>query len=412
MSRLPPSPIIDNLNHIDDPFEKTTFSARAFSLKNIEGADKNLEYALKFLYSFKNSAATFNSYRREIERLLQWCWRFEEVSAFHLTPDYIEKFIAFCFDPPLEWIGTKNVSRFTTHSGERFPNPDWRPFVATVSKSDFRKGKGADPREFAPSQASIKATYTALSSFYDYLLQEKLVSNNPVASSRQKNQFIHTKPTKPISRQITALQWTYVIKTIESMAKEEPLLHERTIFIMHCLHDMHLRISELVHSEHSHPTMGDFRLISEKWYFEVTNKEKKKRSILLSDEMLNSLIRYREHLGITPLPTPDENRPLISKTKGQGPVSSTRQIRKIVQMCFDKAYNTMLKDDLYEEAKELNGATVHWLRLKEPKSKKINNNFKESNNLPTQNLNHFHKNNLSQDNLQEKNVEETEQELV
>ena len=30
--------------------------------------------ALQFLYSYRGSDATFNAYRREIERLLQWSW--------------------------------------------------------------------------------------------------------------------------------------------------------------------------------------------------------------------------------------------------------------------------------------------------------------------------------------------------
>ena len=42
--------------------------------------------------------------------------------------------------------------------------------------------------------------------------------------------------------------------------------------------------------------------------------------------------------------------------------TSTRQIRSIVQLCFDTAYSRMKKDGLEEDAIELQTATVHWLR--------------------------------------------------
>ena len=78
--------------------------------------------------------------------------------------------------------------------------------------------------------------------------------------------------------------------------------------------------------------------------------------------MLNALKRYRRYLGLSALPAPEDNTPLISKIKGKGPVTSTRHIRKIVQMCFDSTFERMKKDGLADDAMELKSATVHWLR--------------------------------------------------
>lgn len=44
------------------------------------------------------------------------------------------------------------------------------------------------------------------------------------------------------------------------------------------------------------------------------------------------------------------------------PISSTRQIRNIVQTCFDEAITRMKKDGFTQESYELSEATVHWLR--------------------------------------------------
>src|SRR5436190_16639920 len=62
------------------------------------------------------------------------------------------------------------------------------------------------------------------------------------------------------------------------------------------------------------------------------------------------------------LPSRGETNPLISKANGQAAIQSTRQIRCIVQACFDAAFKRMAKDGLQEEAIELKTATVHWLR--------------------------------------------------
>ena len=107
---------------------------------DIGNADTDLEYALKFLYSYngtldkdKGSSATFNSYRREIERLFQWSWQIKHASVINLKRENIEDFIRFCKDPYKAWIGTKNVARFKTEQGQRVAHEDWRPFVMTLN---------------------------------------------------------------------------------------------------------------------------------------------------------------------------------------------------------------------------------------------------------------------------------------
>lgn len=361
--RQAPPPIIDNLEYIDNPFKsKLHINDKKLGV-NIRRVHIEMEYALKFLYSYNGSSATFNSYRREIERLLQWSWRVEESSVFKLKREQIEEFVRFCINPPKAWIGTKNVARFKNKEGKRVRNPEWRPFVATVSKVDAANGIVPDPQAYKPSQASIKSTFTALSSFYDYLMQEEIVSANPVALIRQKNKFIVREQLAPPIRRISNVQWDYVLETAEMMAEEDPEEHERTLFIMNCLFAMYLRISELVADERSTPLMSDFRKDHDNnWWFHVVGKGNKSRTITVCDEMLDALKRYRKSRGLSRLPMPQENIPLISKFKGDGPVTSTRQIRNIVQDCFDATFNKMKDDGLEEEAQELRTATVHWLR--------------------------------------------------
>ena len=361
--RKPPAPIIDNLEHIGNPFRTKSFSAKSYIDSPGVNFDHDLEYALKFLYSYNGSTATFNSYRREIERLLQWAWRIECTSVFRFQREHIEDFIKFCLNPPQAWIGSKNVARFKKKQDERVPNTDWRPFVVTIPKSEFSKGKSADASKFCLSQAAVKSIFTALSSFYDYLLQEGLVESNPVALIRQKSKFVRREQKTTIVRRISNIQWDYVLETAGMLADEKPNKHERTLFIMNALFAMYLRISELVADERSVPVMGDFKKDRDaNWWFHVTGKGNKSRSITVCDDMLKALKRYRNHLDLSPLPGSNEQTPLISKMKGKGPVTSTRHIRLIVQNCFDLAYQRMVDDGLRDDADDLKVATVHWLR--------------------------------------------------
>lgn len=361
--KKPPAAIIDNLSFIGNPFKQTSFAVSSYLSIDVIDAEKDLEFALKFLYSYNGSTATFNSYRRELERLLQWSWRIENLSLFSLKREHIEEFIHFCFNPPKAWIGTKNVARFKSKNGERLHNAEWRPFVVSNPKSSLKKTAPADINKFCLSQASIKGTFTALSSFYEYLIQENLVESNPVALIKQKSKFIRKDQFKPTVRRISTLQWDYVLETAELMALEVPDEHERTLFIMNCLFAMYLRISELVADERSSPIMSDFRKDHDSnWWFDVTGKGNKNRSITVCDAMLKALKRYRKHLGLSQFPQHGEQIPLVSKAKGNGAITSTRHIRRIVQKCFDTAYERMKKDRLQDDAAELKEATVHWLR--------------------------------------------------
>lgn len=361
--RTSPRPIIDNLGHIGNPFKQKQFSAAAYLDQPIVGADVDLEYALRFLYSYNGSTATFSSYRREIERLLQWSWHIEQASVLTLQREQIEDFVRFCLKPPLAWIGTKNVSRFTNEEGTRVANREWRPFVVSVPKSAFRDGQEASIKQFCPSQSAIKATFTALSSFYGYLVQDALVTSNPVGLIRQKSKFVRKDQQKAVVRRISTIQWDYVLETAEILADDHPEEHERTLFIMNCLFAMYLRISELVADERATPVMGDFRKDRDgHWWFHVTGKGNKDRTITVCNDMLNALKRYRCHLGVSPLPATNEPMPIVPKNKGAGPITSTRHIRNIVQHCFDAAYQRMKDDGLKDDAVDLKVATVHWLR--------------------------------------------------
>ena len=362
-----PLPLFDTLEHMgplppnvlpDKIMENLSEESRQFALKDFQ-------HAYTFLWSYRGSQATFNAYRRDIERCLQWGWLVKQSSILKLSRADIEAYLDFCQSPPKRWMSLKQQPRYKVNVvGERVPNAAWRPFVVTVQKS-LRVTQGVKPNKasYEASSSALQATLAVLSTFYQFLIAEEVTSVNPVALIRQKSKYIRKHQGNKTYRRLSKEQWAYVLETCELMAQEDPEQHQRSLFIMHALYGMYLRISELAANQRWSPKMGDFHKDHlGNWWFTTVGKGNKMRDISVSDAMLAALRRYRISLSLSPLPTPNETTPLIRKIKGQGPVTGTRHIRKIVQACFDRTVERMREEGLVDASQQLTAATVHWLR--------------------------------------------------
>lgn len=328
-----------------------------------EFANADFKHAKSFLLSYNGNEATFNAYRREVERLLHWSWLIAKKSVRNLKRVDIEEYIHFCQKPPIEWIGIKKAPRYIEKEGKRIPNPEWRPFVATVSKAEFYKGKQPNLKKYSLSQKALREIFTITGSFYNFLIQEEYIEVNPVLHLKQKSQYFTKTQGKPKIRRLSELQWSYVIETAELMAEEEPDKHNKTLFIMSALYSMYLRISELAGRKSWTPKMCDFYCDQDGlWWFNVVGKGNKQRQISVSDSMLKALQNYRKSLKLSSLPSLRDDSPLLPKSLGIGPITSTNHLRKIVQSCFDKAILRLEEDKFHDDADALLQATVHWLR--------------------------------------------------
>jgi site-specific recombinase XerD len=324
---------------------------------------EDIQKAVVFLTAYKGSVGTFNSYRREIERLLHWSALYSKKPVKELRREDLLEYVAFCQKPPQQWIGYSKPARFIEQEGARIPNPEWRPFVVTVSKAARRKGAELDSKQFKLSSGSLRELMAILSSFFSYLVQEGYAEINPVALIRQKNQLIRSFQSKTKIRRLSELQWQYVIETTRKLADNDGGHHERSLFIMSALYSMYLRISELTASKRWMPKMNDFARDGDgNWWFTTVGKGNKERQIAVSEAMLDALKRWRQHLGFPLWPSAADYTPLLPRVKGQGPITSTNYIRQIVQFCFDSAIMQLQQDGFAEEAELLNEATVHWLR--------------------------------------------------
>lgn len=345
-----PSALFDTLEEMPNPFKHPAQSIDHLLVEPVENALQDFRLASEFLYSYRGSPDTFSTYRREIEHFLQWCWLIARKPVASVQREDIESYVEFAKQPPKTWIGEKNVSRFVNRNGQRETNSEWRPYVCSGGT-------------YVCSQSAIQSLFSVLSSYFNFLIQEGHVAANPVSQIRQKSKFLRKHQGKAQIRRLSPLQWSFVIESAEEMARIDPGTHERTLFVMNALFAMYLRISELVETPRWTPQMGHFQPDQEgNWWFTTVGKGNKEREVSVSNEMLDALRRYRTFRGLTALPTPGEQTPLIHKTRGPGGITSTRQIRGIVQKCFDFAEENLRRDGFPEEAERLAAATVHWLR--------------------------------------------------
>lgn len=353
--KTPLLPLFDNLDHLHKNHEHVV-------LPNAE-VQPDFYYTLQFLKSYTGSQGTFNSYRREAERLLQWTWHVRKTTLKQLKREDIDQFIRFCQNPPESWISLKKVPRYLEKEGLRQPNPEWRPFVVTVSKAAFKQGHRPTLAQFTLSQGAIQEIFAILSTLFNFLIAEEYLIANPVALIRQKSKYIRKRQQNAPIRRLSLLQWEAVLRAAEALANEHPEKHERTLFILSLLFGLYLRISELAASDRWIPTMNDFARDNHgNWWFTTVGKGNKERQIAVSDAMLQSLSRWRRFLGLSSLPSPADNSPLIPKLRGNGPMSDTAPLRRLVQHCFDLAALDLQARNQMEEAEHLASATVHWLR--------------------------------------------------
>lgn len=351
-----PTPIFDN------QLDTSKFN----SIRHNQSSDifeADIEVAYKFLNQYIDNKSTYINYRKEIERLFNWAWIIPKKSILKLKRNDVEDFIRFCQKPLESWIGTKTVTRFITKEDQRLPNSEWRPFIAKINKSETSKGKKAQKNEYNLSQKSIKSIFVILGSFYTYLINENIIEANPVLQIRQKSKFIRKQQNISKIPCLSETQWKCLITVTRRMAERNPHRYQRTLFIITAMYLMYLRISEFVATERWIPLMGHFyKDGNDNWWFTTVSKGNKQRQVTVSDNMLEALKNWRRYLNLSPLPSPNDNFPLIPKSKGKGAVTSIRMLRQLIQECFDETTVELEKKGEKDEAAIMARATVHWLR--------------------------------------------------
>ncbi|MCL1077269.1 site-specific integrase [Parashewanella spongiae] len=342
------------------------------SLSNVTDAGILLEHSTDWLYEQKNHENNYKAYRSELTTFLHWCFDVASLSPIEMTRKDMAKYINYCQNPPSELIGYFNVAQFKGKAEkDRIPNSAWKPFVG--------KKVDGEPIPYELSDNALKTKLGILSSFYTYLITEEYCEKNVAQIwmnhsrfSKHKNfKLDNSEPVLPI---FTDLQWSYVMSTVTSLANENPIVFKRHKFLVQLLYSCYLRISDVSARSGYSPVMGQFIQNRQTgvWLFHIPqSKGGKKRTVTVSNSLLEAFKEYRKHLELTDLPSSNETTPLFIRHKAAGRGRQTgiinanlgiRQVREDIQNIIDLAAQAAQEAGFEQDAIQMKQLSAHNIR--------------------------------------------------
>lgn len=297
-----------------------------------------------FLVEYDRSPGTLRIYQRECERLLLWSLVERGKPLSSLNRQDFEAYLNFLADPQPAalWCGPK-----TERVSEK-----WRPFVGPLSES------------------AVLTAMAAINSLMRYLVDAGYLLGNPLGLIRQRRRkmsadagggpraVVSTEEVEKIERFLDEQMWQAVTAAIEAMPRDAERgrdEYERARFIAATLYMLAPRAGEL----ESH-RMNSFREERGLWWWHVVGKGGKKAKVPVADDMLQALIRYRKHLGLSAVPRRDDTTPLLVSVKDGSPITA-RRLNQILKKIFAAAAD-LLPPEAEHKKEKLRAASAHWGR--------------------------------------------------
>jgi len=299
-----------------------------------------------FLAEYDRSPGTARIYQRECERLVLWAIHECSKPLSSLTRQDFEGYLNFLADPqPQErWCGPK-----ANRAG-----PSWRPFVGPLS------------------EPALLTAIAAINSLMAYLVDAGYLAGNPLGLIRQRRRKLALEPvgagsaagavmapeSTSIERFLDADMWAAVSDAVEAMPRASARQrddYERLRFICALLYLLAPRAGEL----ESH-RMNSFREERGLWWWHVTGKGAKQAKIPVPDDMMQALVRYRRHLGLSAVPRRNDTTPLLVGLRDRAPITA-RRLNQLLKRLFAQAAARLGPENAHK-ADKLRAASAHWGR--------------------------------------------------
>ena len=315
-------------------------SNRAIGNRPQISATTDLEALNAWLARYLDSKATFESYRKEAERLVLWSAVELGKPISSLTHEDLAMYQYFLTAP-------EPAERWIMHPGRKWSRhaPEWRPFAGPLSP------------------ASQRQAIVILNGLFSWLVNAGYLAGNPLSLSRQRKQ--RAKPR--ITRFLEDDLWQEVKVAIETMPREsdrERRHYFRARWLFSLLYICGVRISEVTQN-----SMGGFfsrrdRDGTERWWLEITGKGDKTRLAPATNELMVELARFRREFGLAPYPTPEEATPLLLPIGGKSKSLTRSAVHSIVKGVFEMAADRLAARgaEFESRAARVALASAHWLR--------------------------------------------------
>lgn len=253
---------------------------------------------------------TFDSYRKEAERLLLWSVFELGKPLSSLSHEDFLIYQRFLADPqPTErWVmAQRKVAR---------NDPKWRPFAGPLSPTSQR-------------QAIV-----ILNGMFSWLVNAGYLAGNPLSLSRNRQRKAKPRGTRFLDENL----WKEVKLTIESMPREtnrEREHYQRVRWLFSLLYITGMRVSEVTQN-----TMGGFfgrkdKTSELRWWLEITGKGDKTRIVPATNELMLELQRYRCEMGLSSSLVEGETVPLLLPIGGKQRMMTRSALHLILKQIFN-----------------------------------------------------------------------------
>jgi len=298
---------------------------------------KDLDITCEFLRQYTDTPNTFKAYLRETERFLLWSHGHMQKNLSELTKDDLYEFRDFLGAPPSQWTSPRTQRQLKDGT----LNAKWRPFNGPLYPTSIDRALVVNTTAFGFFHAS------------GYLAKNPFKIGRPIKSCAVRDQGI------PIEKYLTTDEWDVFLEMIEN-ADEEPksvAAHERLRFLIYLLYYATPRISEVANA-----TMGDFTPTKDGWMLRLVGKGNKAGMVPVHPRLLEALKSYRQHLGLSPLPSfGEEGVPLIENHLRDGPLH-LRRLHGIIQEAAESLIQRIDQEDHPGLHYKLHKLSPHWFR--------------------------------------------------
>ena len=303
-------------------------------------AQTDIDAVKAWLASFLDTRTTFDSYRKEAERLLLWATLERGKALSSLTHEDLLVYKSFLArpEPASRWIAERAKWPRT--------DPRWRPFAGPLAPSSQRQ------------------SMVILNAMFSWLVEARYLASNPLSLSRRRR-----RKTQPrVTRFLEDALWAEVKTTIATMPREtnrEREHYHRVRWLFTLLYLCGLRITEVVQN-----SMGGFSVRrsssgDDQWWLEVLGKGDKTRLVPATKELMDELARYRRENGLSPYPLSGEHTPLLLPIGGKPRPMTRSTVHEIVKVIFAlTAKRIRARGDERSEhiARTVESASAHWMR--------------------------------------------------
>lgn len=254
-----------------------------FDLSSLDDEFSTAEQSVmgRWLDLHRVPAGTFCTYRLELTRLKIWCKLEHRVSIVSLTRDDWERYVEFLSHPPSKMIGYLKAP---------YGTPEWRPF--------FRSGLKVSALRTSLSVCSALCLH--------FILEGAMSANLPRLVMREAN---WERPS-PEGR-VPALSLTE-IEMVRDYAAGLPddLDNTRLAFLVE-LFLAGFRVSELANERNMMSAFGDAVRSNGSKVFVHTKGEDVRCVTVEDSRLIDAMLRYRFHLGLSPTFSAEEEVPMI-----------------------------------------------------------------------------------------------------